>query len=175
MEAGLFSRRNVKGRIYPDFFSSKAFGLGDHQVAHILTSEDQHTQQAKNVLQDLKGIHKIIDKDQQTSYNLNHKNTGDLILVAEEGSWFAYPWWTKKREAPDFACHIDIHNKPGFDPCELFWGFPPRVSLDINKVKGSHGRIGKGNEVAWATSCQFTNQPTNLTELADAVKEWLKD
>ena len=52
-----------------------------------------------------------------------------------------YSWWQSPREAPDYATHVDIHNKPGFDPCELFWGSPPpRVSLDASKVRGTHGR-----------------------------------
>ena len=39
-------------------------------------------------------------------------------------SWFAYPYWLDDRLAPDFARTVDIHRKPGYDPCELF--FDPR-------------------------------------------------
>jgi hypothetical protein len=35
---------------------------------------------------------------------------------------------------------MDIHAKPGFDPCELFFGDEGLVSLDPSKVGGSHGR-----------------------------------
>ena len=35
---------------------------------------------------------------------------------------------------------MDIHSKIGYDPCELFWGFPFfRTSLDCGRVRGSHG------------------------------------
>jgi hypothetical protein len=66
------------------------------------------------------------------------------------------------RQAPDYARTVDIHRKPGYDPCELF--FDPRlrwpkgralrrllqkklgfrtlfdvVPLDPSLVRGSHG------------------------------------
>src|SRR5262249_17939329 len=66
------------------------------------------------------------------------------------------------RQAPDYARSVDIHRKPGYDPCELF--FDPRlwwpkgraawrffqkklgfrtlfdvVPLDPGLVRGSHG------------------------------------
>ena len=44
------------------------------------------------------------------------------------------------REAPDFASHVDIHNKPGYDPKELFF-------FNKGVVKGTHGR---NCEVAYA-------------------------
>ena len=40
-------------------------------------------------------------------------------------SWFAYPYWLDDGLAPDFARTVDIHRKPGYDPCELF--FDPRL------------------------------------------------
>jgi hypothetical protein len=55
------------------------------------------------------------------------------LLLAREGSWCDYAWWTDKREAPDFASHVDIHNKPGYDPKELFF-------FNRGIVKGTHGR-----------------------------------
>ena len=37
---------------------------------------------------------------------------------------------------------MDIHSKPGFDPCELFadgWN-PFKISRDTSLVRGTHGR-----------------------------------
>ncbi|MBQ0031997.1 MAG: hypothetical protein KBT68_04260, partial [bacterium] len=59
--------------------------------------------------------------------------TSHLHLLAKPGSWCGYEWWTDKREAPDFASHVDIHNKPGYDPKELFF-------FNKGVVKGTHGR-----------------------------------
>ena len=55
------------------------------------------------------------------------------VLVARAGSWCGYEWWTDSREAPDFASHVDIHNKPGYDPKELFF-------FNRGVVRGTHGR-----------------------------------
>ena len=44
---------------------------------------------------------------------------GRFILLAERDSWFAYPFWLDDRQAPDYARTVDIHRKPGYDPCEL--------------------------------------------------------
>ena len=44
----------------------------------------------------------------------------------ERDSWFAYPYWLDDRLAPDFARTVDIHRKPGYDPCELFFD-PSRI------------------------------------------------
>jgi hypothetical protein len=96
--------------------------------------------------------------------------------VAKEGTWFAYPWWMEKRQAPDYASHIDIHNKPGYDPCELFFGWPPpSVSQDTRRIRGSHGRAGKARQTVWASTFPLANQPATLLELAARVKEWLDE
>src|SRR5262249_7717589 len=87
---------------------------------------------------------------------------GDLIALAEPDAWFAYPFWLDDRRAPDYARTIDIHRKPGYDPCELFldprlWWPKGRmllrllqkkcglrtlfdvIPLDPGLVRGSHG------------------------------------
>jgi len=99
--------------------------------------------------------------------------------VAADGCWLAYPWWTNPRQAPDYARHVDIHNKPGYDPVELFWGWPPgSVSMNTGRIKGSHGRIGPGRQAAWATTCglgaDVEGAPTlSLVGLAQAVQAWI--
>jgi hypothetical protein len=85
-----------------------------------------------------------------------------LIALAEPDAWFAYPFWLNDLKAPDYARTVDIHRKPGYDPCELFFdpklwwpkgramrrliqkklGFRTRfdvIPLDPTLVKGSHG------------------------------------
>ena len=87
------------------------------------------------------------------------------MLTARKGSWCAYPWWTDAREAPDWATHIDIHNKPGYDPSELFFGgfFPPRTCQDHTRIKGTHGRAC---ETAWASTASVSlESPKNLARL----------
>jgi hypothetical protein len=93
---------------------------------------------------------------------LNHERAGELTLLSSPSAWFAYPFWVDDRLAPDYARTVDIHRKPGYDPCELF--FDPKlwwpqgrairrliqkklgfrtlfdvVPLDAGLVRGSHG------------------------------------
>ena len=56
---------------------------------------------------------------------LDHPRSGELVVLSEPDSWFAYPYWLDDRLAPDFARTVDIHRKPGYDPCELF--FDPQL------------------------------------------------
>ena len=116
---GLFRTRTVAARAYPDFHSSRAFAMCDHEVAVICGEARDEAVAAllatgRCVLADEPGL-------------------PAPVLVAKGGSWCAYPWWTDAREAPDFAAHVDIHNKPGFDPKELFL-------FNRGTVKGTHGR-----------------------------------
>jgi hypothetical protein len=91
------------------------------------------------------------------------ERAGDFIAVAKPDAWFTYYFWNDDEVAPDYARTIDIHRKPGYDPCELFIDpqlrFPKLkiagfllkkklglralldvIPLDATCVKGSHGR-----------------------------------
>ena len=97
------------------------------------------------------------------------------MLVAAPGVWFAYPWFTERSEAPDFAGHVDIHNKPGYDPCELFFGWPPgTVSFNTDKIHGTHASNRAGMEVAWATSLEIAQAPKTQLDLAHEVRRWME-
>ncbi len=170
--AGLFNERCVKHMSYADFFSSRAFAMVDHQVAHVFTADEKATADAKAALSKLPGIEAVLDRDEQRVRGVAHPRGGDLLLIASSGTWFAYPWWKDRREAPDFASHVDIHNKPGYDPCELFFGWPPpSVSADPKRIRGSHGRPDA--PVAWTSSLQFPAQPNSLLDLARLTRVWL--
>jgi len=171
-ERGLFASRAVRGMSYPDFFSSRAFAVADHQVAHVYAAPDAIAE-AETALRDLPGVEAVLDRAAQKSLGLDHPRGGELVLLAHEGAWFAYPWWGEEEAAPDFASHVDIHNKPGYDPCELFFGWPPlRVSSDASRIRGSHGRAGASHKAAWMSSIDFPATGT-LLELAGAVRERL--
>ena len=173
-EAGLFATRKIKGMSYADFFSNPAFAVVDHQVAHVYTNGSESLEKARTVLQKLDGVASVLDRAQQRALGVDHPQGGDLLLIAEEGTWFAYPWWTEKAEAPDFATHVDIHNKPGYDPCELFFGWPPPgVSLDTTRIHGTHGRGGATNHIAWTSSVTFDRPIATFLDLAAATKSWL--
>ncbi len=173
-DAGLLASRSIKKMSYADLFSSRAFAMVDHQVAHVFTADSGATEKARSALAGLPGVEAILDREAQKEWKIDHARSGDLVLVAKPGAWFAYPWWREKREAPDYATHVDIHNKPGYDPCELFFGWPPlSVSMDTTRIRGSHGRTGAGTEIAWTSSVDFPDAPANLVGLALATRNWL--
>ena len=136
---GFFKTRTVGGMSYPDFYQSTAFAMCDHEVAIIVGPERER---AAEVLLGT-GEYEISYPQRPRCEALVNGSAGQrprsegaagtVILLAKQGSWCGYEWWTDKREAPDFASHVDIHNKPGYDPKELFF---------FNKgiVKGTHGR-----------------------------------
>jgi predicted AlkP superfamily pyrophosphatase or phosphodiesterase len=170
----LFLTQTVKGMAYPDLFNGKAFAMVDHEVAHVFVPDTSALDRARRVLADLEGVEHVLDREAQREWGINHPHSGDLVLIAEDGYWFAYPWWTDRREAPDFATHVDIHNKPGFDPCELFFGWPPgAVSQDTTRIKGSHGRIGPDRRIAWGGTITFDEPPTDLAALGRSIGQWL--
>ena len=172
--AGLMAVRLVKGMAYPDFHASRVFAMADHEIAHVYIPNKNDIPVVEKLLADLPGISEIFGKEEQTGINLRHKNSGELVIIAEPGKWIAYPWWTAKQEAPDFAGHVDIHNKPGYDPCELFFGWPPgSVTQDTDRIHGSHGRVGPGRDVRWASTFSVPGNPADLVELAGAVRSWL--
>lgn len=172
-EAGLFWTRSIKGMAYPDFFNSPAFAVVDHEIAHVFTRDAAAKENARRALAGLPGVETVLQGEARRAVGLEHRRAGDLVLVAKRGRWFAYPWWTERREAPDYATHIDIHNKPGYDPCELFFGWPPlSVSQNTAKVKGSHGRAEAEDAIAWASSLPIENSPRSLLDLATRVRAW---
>jgi predicted AlkP superfamily pyrophosphatase or phosphodiesterase len=172
LEAGLLETREIKRMLYADLFASPAFAMVDHQIAHVFTRDARATAAARDALTGLPGIESILDREQQAILGLDHRRSGDLLLIAQAGKWFAYPWWTDKKQAPDFATHVDIHNKPGYDPCELFFGWPPpSVSMDTARIRGSHGR--PGDSVAWSSSLEFAAEPASMLDVARLTKAWL--
>jgi len=172
--AGLLATREVRGMLYPDLHTSKAFAVADHEIAHVYVRREADLAGVRDLLAALPGVGEIMDQDARRGAGVDHPNSGELLLVAAEGCWFAYPWWTDKRQAPDYAGHMDIHNKPGFDPCELFFSFldwpPMSVTRDPTRIGGSHGRGGPGRQPAWASTMPQIGRPESLIDLAATVK-----
>jgi hypothetical protein len=170
----LFATRDVKGMAYPDFYSGRAFAVSDHGVAHVYCRDTAAVVEAKEALSSLAGVAEVLNKEEQAARGLAHRRSGELMLIAAPGTWFAYPWFEEKSEAPDFAGHVDIHNKPGYDPCELFFGWPPgTVSLNTVKIRGTHGSNRARMEIAWSSSLTFKEPLETQLDLAGAVRTWM--
>jgi predicted AlkP superfamily pyrophosphatase or phosphodiesterase len=162
--AGLLEVYSQAGMEYLDPWTSRAFAVADHQIAHVYVADPADLRRTRAVLEDLPGVDVLYDRDAQASVGLDHERSGELVAVAEPDAWFTYYYWTDDARAPDFARGVDIHRKPGYDPAELF--FDPAdplvkakaglnlarkklglrytmniVPLDPSCVRGTHGRL----------------------------------
>lgn len=173
-DAGFFLTRTIRGRLYPDFYASHAFALADHQIAHIYISDPDRIGAIRSVFEDTDGVAEVLDRAAQKDRALDAPRAGELMLVAARGRWFAYPWWSDPAEEPDYAAHVDIHNKPGYDPCELFLGWPPgAVSRDVLRIRGTHGRGDAPQFAVWSSSEHLGNEDMDLIELAQRLMRCL--
>ena len=160
---GYFRVRELRGMAYPDFYESRAFAMCDHEVAHVYVRDPKDIRPIADLFAASGDYDDVLPRTPDASWG--HPNAGDLLLVARKGSWCAYPWWHDNREAPDYATHVDIHNKPGYDPCELFFGrhVPPSTSLDGSRIRGTHGRR---RPIAYASTCA---KGQDLVEIASSI------
>ena len=169
-EHDLFATRTIRGMVYPDLYDARAFAMVDHEIAHVYVRDPADRTAVAECLGAAEGIATVLDANAQAKAGIDHANSGDLVLVAEQGYWLAYSWLNPGECPPDYARHVDIHNKPGYDPCELFHGWPPfTVSTDGTRIGGSHGRTGPGREACWASTC-LDGDIANLTTLASSVR-----
>jgi predicted AlkP superfamily pyrophosphatase or phosphodiesterase len=134
-------------------FESKAFAVADHQLAHLYV-RGLPLDEVRKAVEKIDGVDRVVDPKE---LELHHPRSGELIALAKPDAWFAYPYWLDDTRAPDFARTVDIHRKPGYDPCELFLTSAPKaaarllqkklgfryrmdvIPLDASIVKGSHG------------------------------------
>ena len=166
---GLLAVRELHGRAYPDFHRSRAFALCDHEIAHVFVRDPDDIPLVRGALEETGDYERINARADGGEWA--HPTAGDLLLVAKAGSWCAYPWWQARREAPDYATHIDIHNKPGYDPCELFFDrgpwLHPRTCQDAPRIRGTHGR--QRPVAIGSTAAILRTPPESVLEAARAL------
>lgn len=161
-KAGKLSLKVDLGREYLDFASCRAFAMSDHQIAHVYVQPEEDLEELKALFSATPGIARVLSGNEKAEYGLDHSRSGELVLLAEPDSWFSYYYWEDEDRAPDYAHQVDIHKKPGFDPCELFLNpklrFPKLrvarrllqkklgfryvldvISTEASQVQGSHG------------------------------------
>ncbi|RBM13835.1 alkaline phosphatase family protein [Prauserella sp. PE36] len=161
---GLLEVYTQDGMEYLDPWTSRAFAVADHQVAHVYVGDEQDLPRVREILAALPGVEEVLDREAQARYGLDHERAGELVVVAEPDAWFTYYYWLDDDRKPDFAKGVEIHRKPGYDPAELF--FDPDdplvkakaglnlvrkkvglryamnvVPTDPRFVRGSHGRL----------------------------------
>ncbi|MDO4576113.1 MAG: alkaline phosphatase family protein [Planctomycetia bacterium] len=142
-DAGLLAvKDDGKGGEVPDMEKSRAFAMCDHQFAHVYVPDGDAAvvRKVAELFEGKEGIDEVLAADGMMRYGLNHSRSGNLVLVSTPDSWMPYYWWMDDAKAPFFARTVDIHRKPGYDPCEMFFDLATRsVPLDPMRIRGSHG------------------------------------
>ena len=161
--AGLLHVYTQAGMEYLDPWTSRAFAVADHQIAHVYVKDPRAVEVARAALQ-IPGIAELLDEEGKQAAGLAHERSGELVALAEHDAWFTYHYWLDDERAPDFARGVEIHRKPGYDPNELFFDPDDKlvklkagltlarkkaglrysmqvVPLDSRFVKGTHGLL----------------------------------
>lgn len=179
----------------------RAFAVADHQVAHVYVRDAADVAAVKALLERTPGVERVLDEAGKREAGLDHPRAGELVAVAAPGHWFTYYYWLDDALAPDFARTVEIHKKPGYDPCELFldparplvkgrvaWTLLKKVlglryvmdviPLDATLVRGSHGRAPASPEdgaVLLSSSRDGQRDSFPATSLRDLVLARLFD
>ena len=161
-DRGWITIREELGRELPDVGASRAFAVADHQVAHVHVN-GLPVEEVAEAVAATPGVAEVLHGESRRAAGLDHPRAGDVVAVAAPDAWFTYYHWLDEAKRPDYASTVDIHRKPGYDPCELFLDptlrLPKaRVALrlaqkklglrtlldviptDATLVRGSHGR-----------------------------------
>ncbi len=162
-ERGWLSIKNELGRETLDCGGCRVFAVADHQVAHVYVNDASLLGEVRALLEETAGVDEVRVPRETWGTGVATGRAGDFVAIAEPDAWFTYYFWEDDALAPDYARTIDIHRKPGYDPCELFidpeLAFPKLevarfllkkklglrgllevIPLDATLVKGSHGR-----------------------------------
>ncbi|WP_324650811.1 alkaline phosphatase family protein [Georgenia sp. H159] len=188
--AGLLHvHRNSTGELL-DTWTSRAFAVADHQVAHVYVRDPDDVPAVRDLLAGLPGVEAVLDEEGKRANGLDHPRSGELVLVAEPGAWFTYYYWLDDANAPDFAKLVEIHKKPGYDPVELFMDPKDRwvklragtalarkklgmrytmdvVPLDPAPLRGSHGRLPESPEEGPVLLCSDAATATDHVRATD--------
>jgi predicted AlkP superfamily pyrophosphatase or phosphodiesterase len=194
---GLLRVYTQDGMEYLDPWTSRAFAVADHQIAHVYVRDPADLPQVREQLGQIDGIAELLEGEAKQAAGLAHPRAGELVAIAEPDAWFTYYYWLDNARAPDFARTVEIHRKPGYDPAELFLdpddkfvkaragyqlarrltGFRYSltvVPLDPRHVKGTHGRLPEDPEEGPLFLCSDASvgrQRIGAAEVRDLILE----
>ncbi|WP_433832543.1 alkaline phosphatase family protein [Actinoplanes sp. CA-015351] len=197
---GLLTVYTQAGMEYLDPWTSRAFAVADHQIAHVYVRSPRDVAEVAKICAAVPGVDQVLDAAGQAPYGIDHPRSGELVLISEPDAWFTYYYWLDDAAAPDFARNVEIHRKPGYDPAELF--FDPaapaaakrragmalarkklgmRYSMNVvgldagaRSVRGSHGRLPSSPDDAPVLLCSSPDAARSSIA-ATEVKDFLLD
>ncbi len=200
-EHGFLRARESLGRELLDCGASRAFAVTDHQAAHVYVKRSSDVPAVRELLAGTEGVEEVLDAEGKRVHGLDHERSGELVAFTRSDRWFAYPWWLSDDRAPDFARTVDIHQKPGYDPLELFYDprlTAPRlravlkllwrrlgfrtlfdlIGFDTSLVRGSHGRVIAGNDhvpVVVGSDGRYGRDSFRATDIFTLIRQMLGD
>ena len=148
-EKGWLQIKDELGRETLDCGASRVFAIADHQVAHVYVNDPALRDEVRALLENTPGVDEVRAAAEIWGAGVATERGGDFIAIAAADAWFTYYFWENDAVAPDYARTIDIHRKPGYDPCELFIdpaiAFPKlRIAKFLLKKKlGFRGLAGR--------------------------------
>src|SRR5204862_7254116 len=105
-----------------------------HQVAHVYVKDAADIVAVKALLEKTPGVERVLDHAGLKEAGLDHARSGELLAISAADKWFTYYYWEDDLKCPPWAHEVDIHNKPGYDPVELF--LDPSAPLIIPRIIG---------------------------------------
>ena len=189
--------RNAAGELI-DYGTSQAFAVVDHQVAHVYVQDERIQPAVRDHLESVEGIDSVLEGEALSEVGLAHQNSGEFVAVAKPNAWFTYYYWQDDDAAPDFARTVAIHDKPGYDPCEMFvdpripfpglklgWLLAKKalgfrytmnvIPLDASLVRGSHGLKPKDeNSAPVFIASRSMDEMSDRVPMIDVKKIMLK-
>ena len=157
---------------------SKAFAVTDNQAAHIYINDQSVKSQVHSLLESLEGVAEVLEPGESEA--LGHPRSGELLAISDRDYWFAYPYWLEESKAPDFACCVDIFNKPGFDPCEMYLreGFAGKLHVAKRFLQLKLGIRAPFDVIAPNPSLikgARNIRPNDHSEYATLITSWSRD
>lgn len=131
-EAGwLHAREGPFGEVFNPL-GSQAFAVVDHQLAHVIVRDSRLLAKVAGTVAATPGVARVFVGHERAEIGLDHPRSGEIVALAEPDAHFIYPFWLDDAKAPDYARTVDIHRKPGYDGCELF--FDPALKFPMARM-----------------------------------------
>jgi predicted AlkP superfamily pyrophosphatase or phosphodiesterase len=133
--AGLLAVHTQDGMEYLDPWTSRAFAVADHQIAHIYVADPADVTRVRGIVMELSGVDEVLDADGKAAKGIDHLRSGELVAVAEPDAWFTYYYWLDDTRAKLRAATALARKKAGLRYLMNV------IGLDASAIGGSHGRL----------------------------------
>ena len=100
-----------------DCGASRVFAIADHQVAHVYVNDPAIREEVRALLDNTPGVDEVREAGEIWGEGVATDEPG-ISSQLPPPILFTYYFWEDDASRPTMRT-IDIHRKPGYDPCEL--------------------------------------------------------